>query len=58
VTSAIVDWGDGTSNNLGALNGSITTSHTYTRHGNTTVTVTVVDTLDRTTPAFAILNLP
>ena len=58
VTSAIIDWGDGTSSNLGALNGSITVSHPYTRKGNTLVTLTVVDTLSRTSQGFTTINIP
>lgn len=43
VREVTVDFGDGTSQSLGALTGSLTVSHVYRRDGTFTVTVTVTD---------------
>jgi len=60
VINASVDYGDGGSQQLGGLNGSVTVSHSYaaTVHGAETVTVTVTDTLTRTNQGFTTVQLP
>jgi hypothetical protein len=60
VQNATVAFGDGNSQGLGGLSGSVSIQHTYsgTTHGPVTVTVTVLDTLERTTQGFTTINLP
>ncbi len=43
VQNVRMDWGDGSAQNLGAISGSTTVSHTYTREGNYTVSATALD---------------
>ena len=43
VRSLVVNWGDGTTTNLGAVTGNAVASHVYTRTGTYTVTATVTD---------------
>jgi hypothetical protein len=43
VQNVRVDWGDGSTQNLGAVSGSTTVSHTYRSEGNYTVTATAFD---------------
>lgn len=43
ITGARIDFGDGVSQDLGALNGSVTVSHLYARGGSYTVTASAVD---------------
>jgi len=62
ITNAVIDWGDGGNNpvpgspgpgdtqNLGGLSGTVTLTHTYKAAGTFTITLTVTDTLNRTTP--------
>jgi len=38
-----MDWGDGTTTNLGAVSGTTSVSHTYQNEGNFTVTATATD---------------
>jgi hypothetical protein len=60
IISAIINFGDGTASSLGGLNGTQAVPHTYAPndHQAKTVTVTVVDTLSRTTQGTTVLNLP
>jgi hypothetical protein len=60
VVSANIDFGDSVVSGLGGLSGSATVPHTYaaTVHGGQTVTVTVVDTIGRTTQGFTTVVLP
>jgi PKD repeat protein len=44
IRNVVVDFGDGTQENLGALNGSTTISHTYQQPGTYRVTATATDT--------------
>jgi hypothetical protein len=44
IREVVVDWGDGTSQALGALGGTATASHTYTREGTYTVQARATDT--------------
>jgi hypothetical protein len=61
ILNATIFFGDGQSNGLGGLSGSASVSHPYAEPGGSgqrTVTVTVVDTLGRTTSGFASINVP
>ena len=60
VVSANIDFGDSVVSGLGGLSGSATVPHTYAAgvHGGQTVTVTVVDTIGRTTQGFTTVVLP
>jgi Bacterial Ig-like domain (group 1)/PKD domain len=49
IQDATINWGDGSSQDLGGLSGTITLQHTYTGAGQFSVTVNVKDTLGRTT---------
>lgn len=49
IVEAVIDFGDGRSQNLGGLSGSVTLRHTYTAAGSYPVTLRVKDTLNRTT---------
>jgi PKD repeat protein len=49
IVDATIDFGDGVTQSLGGLSGTVTLRHTYTRAGSFPVTVTVKDTLNRTT---------
>jgi hypothetical protein len=44
IRNVTVDWGDGSSQSLGAISGSTTASHTYTESGTYTVRATATDT--------------
>jgi len=48
IRASRIDYGDGTSENLGAMPAAISRSHTYTRSGTYTVTVTATDAFDYT----------
>jgi hypothetical protein len=60
ILDAIISFGDGQSNDLGGLSGSTSVSHPYdaTHRGQITVTLTVKDTLNRTTSGTASINVP
>lgn len=59
VVDATVDYGDGVhTQDLGGLNGSATLSNRYATSGTYRVTVTVKDTLGRSTTGTATINLP
>jgi PKD repeat protein len=45
IRDVTITWGDGTSTALGAIAGSTTITHTYSREGTYTVTATATDTL-------------
>jgi hypothetical protein len=52
IQDAVIDFGDGVTNDLGGLTGSVTVQHTYqttTPPGQIAVTVRVLDTTGRTT---------
>jgi hypothetical protein len=50
IVDAVIDFGDGTSQSLGGLSGTVTLHHLYPPGANSyTVTLTVKDTLNRTT---------
>jgi hypothetical protein len=58
IVSAKIDFGDGVTNQLGGLNGTTSISHVYGLAGSYTVTVTVVDTLGRTTQGTTSIQYP
>jgi hypothetical protein len=60
VQNAVINFGDGQSNGLGGLNGSTVVSHPYgpTFKGQTIVTVSVLDTLSRTTTGTTSIFIP
>ena len=60
VVNATIDYGDGSVQGLGGLSGSVTVQHPYaaTLHGAVTVTVTVSDTLSRSSQGFTTITLP
>jgi len=60
ITDASINYGDGTTDTLGGLNGSVTKTHPYTQPSgySTVVTVTVKDSLGRTTQGTASITLP
>lgn len=60
VVNATIDYGDGTTQGLGGLSGSQSVQHAYaaTVHGIVTVTLTVTDTLNRTSQGFTTITLP
>ena len=58
IQDASIDFGDGQSSGLGGLNGTVTVSHPYTKKGVVLVTVTVHDTLGRTTTGSTAINVP
>jgi magnesium-transporting ATPase (P-type) len=49
ILEATIDFGDGQTQNLGGLSGTVTLKHTYRNAGSYPVTLTVKDTLNRTT---------
>lgn len=49
IVETIIDFGDGVTQNLGGLSGTVTLRHTYSRAGSFPVTVAVKDTLNRIT---------
>ena len=49
IQNATVSWGDGQTQSLGGLSGTISVTHIYKQAGAFSVTVTVTDTLGRTT---------
>ena len=57
---AVMDFGDGTSSSFGGLVGSATVTHAYdaAHRGQRTVSLTVVDTLSRTTLAQTVIIVP
>ena len=60
ITSASVDFGDGQTTTLGSLSGTTTLTHFYptAKNGARTITVTVVDTLSRTTTGQTNITVP
>ncbi len=60
ILNAVIDFGDGETNGLGGLNGTVIVSHTYDNlhKGQRFVTVTVTDTLGRTTQGSTTINVP
>jgi adhesin/invasin len=58
IQSTQIDFGDNITNNLGAVNGTVTVTHVYTVHGAVTVRVIVVDTLGRTTVGTTSIVVP
>ena len=57
VQNVRVDWGDGTSTNLGALSGSTTVPHTYRSDGNYDVTATATDASGETVTQSTSVNV-
>ncbi|HZR24956.1 MAG TPA: PKD domain-containing protein [Vicinamibacterales bacterium] len=58
ITDATIDFGDGTTSDLGGVNGTVTVQHSYTSAGAKTVTVNAKDTLNRTTTGTTTVVLP
>src|SRR5581483_6337628 len=58
IQSATINWGDGTVNQLSAINGTVNLTHTYTSAGQFTVTLSVVDSLGRTPFGSTTITLP
>jgi PKD repeat protein len=60
ITSAKIDFGDGQSQTLGGLTGTVTVSHDYApdQKGSKVVKVTVTDSLGRTTEGSTIITVP
>jgi hypothetical protein len=60
ITDASINYGDGATDSLGGLNGTVTKTHPYTQPSgySTIVTVTVKDSLGRTTQGTASITLP
>ncbi len=60
IQDAIINFGDGVTSDLGGVTGTITVQHTYPNIANQTytVTVTVTDTLGRTTTGQTTVNVP
>ena len=60
IQDVVMDFGDGQSSNFGGLTGSIGLSHDYdlSNRGSKRVTVTVTDTLGRTTQGLTVINVP
>jgi Big-like domain-containing protein/PKD domain-containing protein len=58
IVNAVLNFGDGQSAQLGGLNGTTTVQHGYTQKGPATVSLTVTDTLGRTTQGTATINVP
>ena len=60
ITSAAISFGDGQAQSLGGLTGTATISHPYdlAHRGANTVTVSVVDSLGRTTTVQTTINVP
>lgn len=50
VREVVVNWGDGTSQNLGSVSGSAVVSHTYRSAGSYTITATVTDAFGNVVP--------
>ena len=57
IQDATVNWGDGSSQDLGGVSGTVTLQHTYSTNGTFSVTVTVKDTLGRTTTGSTSLSV-
>jgi hypothetical protein len=58
VTDALMNFGDGNSQDLGGLNGTTTVAHSYSSTGTFTVTLKVTDTLGRTTTGSTTITIP
>ncbi|HUK36451.1 MAG TPA: Ig-like domain-containing protein [Vicinamibacterales bacterium] len=58
VVSVTMNFGDGVTSSLGGLTGTTTVQHTYTAAGSFPVTVSVTDTLGRTTLGQTAVTLP
>src|SRR5262249_11217798 len=59
IQSASINWGDGATQSLGGVSGTITVSHPYTSHlGPVTITVTVTDTLGRSSQGSTSIVVP
>jgi hypothetical protein len=58
IQNAVINWGDNTSSQLSAINGTVTLTHTYTMAGQFTVTLTVTDSLGRTPFGTTTITLP
>ncbi|MGE3509664.1 MAG: PKD domain-containing protein [Vicinamibacterales bacterium] len=61
VRELVVQWGDGTTDNLGAVSGEQTVSHVYRSAGNFTLTATVTDVAGgtaRVSTAVAVIPVP
>jgi hypothetical protein len=57
ITRAIITFGDGQSQDLGGVSGTVTLHHTYTAAGSYPVTLTVTDTLGRNTQGTASVTI-
>lgn len=57
VKTVRIDFGDGSSANLGAVSGQTSATHTYQNDGNRTVRVTVTDTANQTTSAAIVISV-
>ena len=60
ITNAVISFGDGQSQSLGGLSGTTTVTHDYdaAHKGNNLVTVTVTDSIGRTTTGQTTINVP
>lgn len=58
VTDALLEFGDGNKQDLGGLTGTTTVTHVYTASNTYTVTLTVKDTLGRTTTGTTTVIIP
>ncbi len=58
VQNVTINFGDGVTSSLGGLTGTTTVQHTYTQAGSFQVTVSVTDTLGRTTLGQTSVTLP
>ncbi|HET9833170.1 MAG TPA: PKD domain-containing protein [Vicinamibacterales bacterium] len=58
ISSVVVNFGDGSSSNLGGLTGTTTIPHSYNCGANPTVSVAVTDTLNRTTTGQTTFKMP
>jgi hypothetical protein len=47
IQDSVISWGDGSTQHLGGISGTITLSHTYNAAGTFSVQLTVTDTLNR-----------